>query len=528
MAEDLKASGRVSASILVSRVLGVGREVVFAGLFGAGAVADAFVVAFRIPNLFRDLLAEGALSAAFVPTFTAALKGEGKDAAAHLAALALGGILLLTGLLTALGIVFAEPVVDLISQGFGGDREKVASAARLTRLMMPFLALASIGAVWMGMLNAQRRFLVPALGPALFNVVSMIGGGVAWLLGADADTSIFVWALGTLAGGSVQAGIQLVALWRIGFRFRIAFSGLWKHPGVRRIAALMAPAVLGVAAIQVNVFVNTGFAGSLGDGPVTQLNYAFRLFFLPLGMFGVALATVTMTSVSEAAAEGDRDALASKAADGVSAGWMLTTASACGLFALALPTVQLLYQHGNTTPQDAQAIADCLRMYVLGLVPYSLVKILAPSFYTIDRPKIPLLASATGVAVNIIFNAFTYRQLGAPGIALGTALGAATNVLILRSVFGRVVAPLPAAGRAKRFGALLLANAVLFGMAWSGALGIDRVVATLSGMAFKGALAGLLLVVIAGAGFTYLFILKALGYPGADTLIKIAAQRGKR
>lgn len=513
----------MGASILLSRVLGVGREVVFAGLFGAGAVADAFVVAFRIPNLFRDLLAEGALSSAFVPTFTAALKGEGRSAAEHLAALTLGGILVVTGVLTLLGIVFAEPTVTLMTGSFGGDPEKVALAVGLTRLMMPFLTAASIAAVLMGMLNAQRRFLVPALGPAMFNVVSMLGGGVAWLFARDTDAAILVWAGGTLVGGLAHIAMQAVALWRAGFRIRIALRGLVHHPGVRRIAKLMAPAVLGVAAVQLNVFVNTNFAGSLGDGPVTQLNYAFRLFFLPLGMFGVALATVTMTSVSEAAAAGDRAELARRAGDGVRAGWMLTSASTVGLFVLALPIVELLYRHGRTTTDDAMAIAACLQMYVVGLVPYSLVKILAPAFYSVDKPRIPLLASACGVATNIVFNALTYRELGAPGIAFGTALGAGVNVLVLRTLFGRVIAPIPAEGRLRRFGALVLANAILGGLAFAGVRGIEWVVAQAgaSGLAWKGLLAGLLVVVIAGAGFVYALVLRAFDYPGAAILVAL-------
>ena len=531
MGEDLRASGRVGASILVSRVLGVGREVVFAGLFGAGAVADAFVVAFRIPNLFRDLLAEGALSSAFVPTFTAALKGEGRSAAEHLAALTLGGVFVVTGLLTVLGIVFAEPTVTLMTGNFGGDPEKVAKAVELTRLMMPFLSAASIAAVLMGMLNAQRRFLVPALGPAAFNIVSMLGGGVAWLVaGTDTDVAILIWAGGTMVGGLFHIAMQAVALWREGFRIRVAFSGLLRHPGVRRIAMLMTPAVLGVAAVQLNVFVNTNFAGSLGDGPVTQLNYAFRLFFLPLGMFGVALATVTMTSVSEAAAAGDRAELARRAGDGVRAGWMLTSASTVGLFALALPIVELLYRHGRTTGDDAIAIAACLQMYVVGLVPYSLVKILAPAFYSVDRPRIPLIASACGVATNIAFNALTFRELGAPGIALGTAFGATVNVLVLRTVFGRVIAPIPPEGRLRRFGALLLANAVLGALAFAGASGIAWVAerAGASGLGWKAMLAGLLVFVIAGAGFVYALVLRALGYPGAAMLVSLPGRVLKR
>ena len=306
MTEPLRASGSVSLAILGSRVLGLLREVGFAALFGAGAVADAYQVAFRIPNLLRDLLAEGALSSAFVPTFTAALERDGEAAAYDLGNLVLGAIAIVTGLLTALGLLFTEPLVVLMSEGFAGDAAKVELAARLCRIMMPLLALVSLGAVWMGMLNARRRFVLPALAPAVFNLVSLAAGVVVWAVGDAIGPGIVVWSAGTLLAGVVQAGIQLVALWRLGYRPRARIRGMLTHPGVRRIAALMGPAVIGVAAVQVSVFVNTRFAGSLGDGPVAQLGYAFRLFFLPLGIFGVALATVTTTSVSEAAAAGDR------------------------------------------------------------------------------------------------------------------------------------------------------------------------------------------------------------------------------
>src|SRR5690606_39165095 len=247
-------------------ILGLAREVVFAALFGARAVADAYQVAFRIPNLLRDLLAEGALSSAFVPTFRDTLTREGSEAAWRLANLVVGALLVLTGALTMLGMVFSTEIVTLIAGGFGGDAAKVELTSRLTRLMMPILALVSLGAVWMGMLNAQHQFVAPAIGPAVFNLVSIATAAVVGWMDASVERGVAIWAGGTLLAGVVQSGMQLVPLWRTGYRPWPAFAGIIGHPGVRRVAMLLAPAVVGVAAVQINVFVNTGFAGSLEIG----------------------------------------------------------------------------------------------------------------------------------------------------------------------------------------------------------------------------------------------------------------------
>lgn len=519
MPEALRSTGRVSVAVLASRVLGLAREIVFAALFGAGAVADAYTVAFRIPNLLRDLLAEGALSSAFVPTFTAALQKEGEARAHALGNLTLSALLVVTGALTLVGLLGAEPIVIAISRGFGGDADKVALAARLTRVMMPILALVSLGAVWMGMLNARRRFVVPALAPAIFNVVSLLAGVGVWLAGASIERGVMLWSLGTLVAGLAQALGQLPWLWRLGYRPRLRLRGVLRDPGIRRIARLMAPALLGLAAIQINIFINTGFAGTLGDGAVAQLGYAFRLFFLPLGVFGVALATVTTTHVSEEAARDDRGALAARVAESSSAGWMLTSASAVGLLVLAVPVSTLVYHHGQTSLADAQAIALVLQAYVAGLLPYSLVKILAPAFYSVDRPRIPLLASAIAVVVNITFNALTYRQLGAPGIALGTGLGALANVVVLRLAFVRVIGPVPTERRWARLGSLLLANGLMGAVVWGSWAGAQWLWARLGIPGGTTPVLALTLLMVIGIGFVvYVGVLRGLGYPGADLL----------
>jgi putative peptidoglycan lipid II flippase len=525
----LRSTGRVSVAVLASRVLGLAREIAFAALFGAGAVADAYTVAFRIPNLLRDLLAEGALSSAFVPTFTATLQNEGKARADALGNLVLSVMLVLTGVLTGLGMIFSEALVVLMAQGFGGDAAKVALAAELTRVMMPILALVSLGAVWMGMLNAQRRFVVPALAPAVFNVVSILAGLVVWWWRGSVEHGVLVWSVGTLLAGVAQAGMLLPSLWRLGYRPALRLRGARSDPGLRRIARLMAPALVGLAAVQINIFVNTGFAGSLGDGAVAQIGYAFRLFFLPLGVFGVALATVTTTHVSEEAAKGDRGALAERVAESTSAGLMLTSASAVGLFVLAVPVTVLVYRHGQTSLADAEAIAWVLQAYVLGLVPYSLVKILAPAFYGVDRPRIPLVASLCAVVVNIVFNALTYRQLGAAGIALGTTLGAVVNWLVLRVAFRRVIGPLPVPQRAARLLALVVANGVLGGVAWGGYFGAQQLLARVGvSMSSTMVLAPVLLVVIGAGFFAYAAVLRALGYPGGKQLWSMPARIFRR
>lgn len=522
MPETLRSSGSVSVAVALSRVLGLVRMSLFSRLLGAGALADAYAVAFRIPNLLRDLFAEGALSSAFVPTFTAAVINDGEEQAYRLADLTFAALLILTGGLSLLGIVFADEVVLAITDGW--DAAKVAQTAALTRIMMPILALVSLGAVWMGMLNARGRFREPAYAPAIFNVVSIVVGLGIWIAGAAGSQAVLAWSVGTLVAGVAQTLSQMPALWRLGYRPRLRLRGLTAHPGIRRIVRLMLPALVGVAAVQLNVFINTRFAASLGDGPVAQIEYAFRVFFLPIGVFGVALATVTTTRVSEDAARGDLSGLAERMREGASAVWLLTSASSIGLVLLADPVIALLYEGGRFTAADTEAVAMILRAYMLGLLPYSMVKLFAPAFYSLDRPRVPLIASVSAVAVNLTFNALTYRQLGAPGLALGTSLAALVNLTILRLAFRRVVPTTGDRGRGREWAGLGIANATLAAVVAGGhvgleiALGRTRVVAP----ALTGGLRAVALVAIIAAAFAvYTAILSRFGYPGADLLASL-------
>jgi putative peptidoglycan lipid II flippase len=497
-----------------------------AHLFGAGAIADAYQVAFRIPNLLRDLFAEGALSSAFVPTFLAELvgkreNGERDRAAAYLLGnLTLAGTLIVTGILSLLGIVFAEQVVGLMANNFEGAgltpaaaEAKLELAVLLTRLMMPLLTVISVSAVWMGMLNAQQHYEAPAWAPAMFNVANIVVGAGLIIFDPSDALGIVIWSVGTLGAGCVQAVVQLPALWRLGYRPIPRIRGLATHPGIRRILRLMAPAVIGLAAVPINVLVNTRFAASLGDGPIAQLSYAFRIFYLPIGVFSVALATVTTTRVSEDAANHDLGKVAASTGEGASAVWMLMTASAVGLVVLAEPVVRVLYF--SFTQAEVAATAMVLQAYVLGLLPYGLVKIFAPTFYALDRPRIPLLASFTAVAVNIAFNAATYKILGAPGLALGTTIAAVCNIAILRVSFSRVVGPMPGVS-VRQLGALVLGNAVLGGLVFAAWMGIEALVGLVD-FDWSLRLGGLALVVPIGF-FVYVGVLRLLNYPGAALL----------
>jgi putative peptidoglycan lipid II flippase len=521
MAGTLRSSASISVAVLTSRILGLVREAMVAAAFGVSALTDAYVIAFRIPNLLRDLFAEGALSSAFVPTFTDSLVKGGTASAYRLANLVFSALLLVTGTLTLLGVIFAEPLVQLISLGFAGNATKVIDATLLTRVMMPILLLISVSAVWMGMLNAQRRYLVPAFAPALFNVTSIVSGAAIMIVGFEPHRAILLWSVGTTLAGLVQTLVQLPSLWRLGYRPGLILKGMWRDPSLRRIAGLMGPSVVGLAAVNINVFVNTQFASKLGDGPATYLNNAFRLFYLPIGIFGVALATVTTTRASTDAATGNREGLVQRVVEGTRAVWMLAVPSAVGLIVLAEPVVALLFQRGRFTAAATAATVPVVQAYMLGVLPYSLVKVLSPAYFAAGRPRIPMLGSIVAVLSNIVFSALTYRHVGAAGLALGTTFGAVVNVCVLQAFFTAGIGPRTRTGWGKDLGIIAVANGALglvtFG-GWRLAAWGLRSFGSGHGWAFGVARAGLLFGTIGVAFIVYAGILRLFHFAGAEEL----------
>ncbi|HEV7501990.1 MAG TPA: murein biosynthesis integral membrane protein MurJ [Vicinamibacteria bacterium] len=455
----LRAAGGISLLTLLSRVLGLVREQVFAALLGAGFYADAFNTAFRIPNLLRDLFAEGALSAAFVPAYARAL-AEGGPRRAHQVASRLLTVLavVLAGLVLA-GFALAGPLVRMLAPGFGLVPGKVETTVALTRVMLPFLPLVSCAAVAMGMLNAEERFAMPALSPALFNVVAIGWAAMLWSLGFPPAQVAMGWAVGILLGGVAQMVVQLPPLWSRGFRPRLEWAP--RDPGVRAIGRLMAPATVGLAALQVNILVSTVFA-SQEEGAVSWLQYAFRILYLPIGVFGVAVGTIATTGLARRAAAGDLSGLRDTLFRSLSLAAFLTIPASVGLMVLGRPIVRLLFERGRFHPLDTENTAAAVSLYAIGLVAYTGVKVVAPAFYALGAPRVPLVASASAVATNLVVIAAFHPALGFRAIALGTALGALVNVIVLAGAMHiRVGGVLTSAlgGRLARMGAGALAMA---------------------------------------------------------------------
>jgi len=450
-------------------VLGLVREQVVAALFGAGNAADAFNIAFRIPNLLRDLFAEGALSAAFVPTFTATLHREGKPAAWRLGAQIMNALIVVILGVMVLGYVFTPALVRVMAPGFAQVPGKLELTTLLARIMMPFLLVVALAAGAMGMLNSLSRFGQAALAPVYFNVGSIVVMlAMVPLCAALGWEPVISLAVGVLAGGLLQFLLQVPPLWRAGFRPE--WPPRINHPGVKRVAFLMAPAAVGLSATQINVVINSWLASTLGTGAVSWLAYAFRIVFVPIGIFGVALATVSLPSLSRYAAENDFDGLKRTLNRAVRITVALTMPAAIGLWVLGTPITTLLYQHGHFTAFDTVQTARALAAYAVGLVCYSGIKVLVPAFYAVGDTRSPLVASFIAVLVNFGLNLLLMRRLGHVGLALATGLSAIFNFcqlwFWLRLKIGGFGGRKLASSALRILGASLLMGAGLFGFVW--------------------------------------------------------------
>src|SRR5438445_3268079 len=463
-----RATGVVGIAVLSSRILGLIREQIFAGLFGAGKYLDAFLMAFRLPNLLRDLFAEGALSTAFITTFSGKIATEGDASAWRLANKVATLTAVFMSAVTLLGIIFAPQLVDLLTWG-SWSPDKTALRILLTRVMWPFMLLVSLAALVMGILNAKHVFGPPAMASSYFNLGSIIGGvGIGWWLdphfGARSLTGL---AVGALIGGMWQLTAQFPSLRGVGYKYRADFQ--WRDEGVRAVLTLMAPAIIAASAVQVNVLINSGFAASLGNGPVSWLNIAFRLMQLPLGIFGVAIGTVTLPLVSKSAAVGNIDEFRSILASGMRLAFFLTIPSAIGLAMLASPIISVIYQHGRFTAEMTRQTAGALQFYAIGLVAYSALKVLTPAFYAVGKRNTPMLVSFLAIAANLFLNwLFTFRLgWGHRGLAFSTSLVATMNFLLLYALMRRHTRRLETRQMLTALGKISVAGALLALICWA-------------------------------------------------------------
>jgi len=456
----------VGVAVMGSRLMGVVREQIFAYMFGATMFADAFIAAFRIPNLLRDLFAEGALSTAFTTTFTKTWEKEGAASAWHLARLVLSALTLMLGLICVLGTIFASHIVPFISGGFESDPDKFELTVRMTQLLFPFILFVSLAAAVMGVLNARHVFGIPASASTVFNIVSIITGAifaVFWSLPREGLTNwhhiqfggpaIFGWCFGVLLGGLAQLAIQLPSLWQVGFNFAGKLN--FRDSGLRTVLILMVPSAIAGSAVQVNVMVNGQFASHI-PGAMSWLYYAFRLVQLPIGIFGVAIATVTLPAVARQHALDDLKAFGKTVEDALRFGFYLTLPASVGLAAIAQPVIQLIYEHGTFNAASTSQTALALQAYTIGLAGYSGIKILVPCFYAMQPPRFeqradsgfwrsfshfvmnvilftPARVSLTGIALNLVlcFVLYYWLGLGFVGLALTTGFVAVLNFLQL-------------------------------------------------------------------------------------------------
>lgn len=425
----VRSAGVASAAIGMSRVTGLVREIVMARLFGASLAYDAFLLGFRIPNLTRDLFAEGALSSAFVPTFTEYLSKRSKEDAARLANLVGTALVIIVGTFCVFGILFAPQLVDLFAPGYRAVEGKHELAVTMTRVMFPFLLLVALAAQAMGVLNACNVFGIPAMASTMFNIGSVsIGLMLGVVLGPYIGISrIMGMALGVVAGGALQLAWQLPALYKQGFSFRPHID--WSEPGLRRIIRLMGPAILGNAAVQINVLVNTSFASTLtdavrgADGPVSWLGYAFRFMQLPLGLFGVAMATATLPSISRSAASGNFEEFKKTLSHALATVFLLTVPSSVGLFVLGQAIIGSIYQGGRFQLYDTQQTAAALSFFSIGLLGYSGVKVITPAFYALGDARTPMIVSFSTIVINYgtAYSMIHYFGMGHEGLALSTS-----------------------------------------------------------------------------------------------------------
>ncbi len=440
----IRSVGFVSGATAISRVFGLVREQVMAYYFGAGVATDAFVAAFRIPNLLRDMFAEGALSSAFVPVFKQKLVKGTKEEAFELANIVLTGMLLVVGFIVLVGLTFAPLIVYLTAYGFVSDPAKFDMTIDMTRIMMIFLLIVSISALVMGMLNSFNRFTIPALSPALFNLGTIITVVAMYTI---FDQPAYTLAIGVVIGGILQLAVQLPLLHRIGYRFKFNFNLF--HDGMKKIMRLFTPMIIGLSAGRINILVSTLWASFLAEGAMSYLNYSFRLMHFPLGVFAVALGTVALPKVSELAANGDTENLNKTFYQAMNLNFFIVIPAAVFLALLSQEISDLTYRWGAFSEQDAQNTALALRHYSYGLIGFAAVRVIVPFYYAFNDAKLPMRISILTVVINILLYFPLVKMLGFAGLAAATSIAGIVNAIALYTF-------LPTKGIDTRIGPVLL------------------------------------------------------------------------
>jgi putative peptidoglycan lipid II flippase len=422
----IKAAGQTSTGTFISRVTGFIRDIVLAKIFGATGLTDAFFVAYRIPNLSRELFAEGAVSAGFVPVFTEYLAKEGREEAKRLAGVVFAFLLSVLIIICLLGILLAPHIASIVARGFMNDHEKFQLTIKLIKIMFPFLLFISLAALVMGILNSLRSFFIPALAPAFFNLAIIVS---ALFLAPRFYVPILAIGVGVTVGGALQYGVQIIALAKKKFDLKPIFS--FSHPGLKRILLLVLPVVAAIGATQINVLISIIFATYLPEGSATYLYYGLRPVLLPVGIFGIAMATAVLPSMSEQAAKGNINALRDTFSFSLRLVFFMSIPAMAGLIALSGPIINLLYQRGEFAYEATRGTVHALLFYSFGLWAFVGSKVVRVPFYSMQDTKTPLKVAFISVITNIIFSFILIGHLKHGGLAFALSIASAVNFSIL-------------------------------------------------------------------------------------------------
>jgi putative peptidoglycan lipid II flippase len=528
----LKSAGIISAAVVASRITGLMRESVLSWMFGAGATFDAYVLGYRIPTLARELFAEGALSSAFVPTFTRYLTTKSHEQARELSDTTATLVIVIVSAVCGLGMIVSPALVDLFAPGYRAIPGKWELSVSLLRTMFPFLLLVALAAQAQGILFASHRYATPSIAPAVYNICSVAFGlALGYLVGPRIGIDpVHAMALGVIIGGVAQILFQLPSVWRLGFAWRPRWNT--QHEGVRHILGLMGPALIGNASGQINVLVNTNFAAGLRDasghvmnGPVSWLAYAYRFFALPMGVFGISMAAAALPHLSRSVAHRNFEEFRETLSRSIAMILLLTIPAAVGLATLGESMIGIVYQHGKFLAFDTHQTARALSCYAVGLAGYSTIKLLAPAFYALGDSRTPMIVSMAAVLVNGLA-AFTLVRIigfGHAGLALSTSAVATFSALTLLVLIQSRIGGLEIRRMLTALLKILAASAVM-GVVCHGVVGVSHAFVRGSGAA---RIADVLVGVPAGAAVFYA-VAAALRAPELDEARDALLRRFRR
>jgi putative peptidoglycan lipid II flippase len=422
----VRAAGILGSATMLSRIMGMVRDMVVSRFFGAGLATDAFFAAFQIPNMLRRFFAEGALTSAFVPTFSATLNQRGEEEARNLANICFTLLTIIMVAITLTGILLSPWIVGVMFPGFKEVPGKFELTVLLNRVMFPYIFFISLVALCMGILNTLRHFFTPAISTVFLNISMILA---ALLLRGFFEVPVTSLAIGVLIGGCIQLVLQLPVLWKKGFTFRPNFD--FSNPEVRRIALLMVPATFGVGVYYLNITISAILASLLPQGSVSYLYYAQRLFEFPQGIFTVSVAQAVLPSMSKQAADGNMAGMKESLAFGLRLTLFITVPAMAGLMACSTPIFSLLFMGGEFDYSKALNSAQALLYYSLGLSCVAMTRVLAPAFYALKDTKTPVWTALVAFLLNVVFSLLLMKPLLHGGLALATTLSALVNMLLL-------------------------------------------------------------------------------------------------